>query len=483
LPHPRANVILPKTIVGDVFAALRFELLKLKEGKAMWFLASRAFVILVLVLFTTAAFAQRPPQKRSPRVPPPAPTPAPTVEPSPEPNDEPQEVDTIKVDTDVVTVPVIATDRNGIYVPDLTKADFSLMEDGKGQEIAFFSTVTAPFTVVLLLDTSASTQAKLSEIRRAAIAFVEQLQSKDKVKVISFNDTVTDHNEFTSDRALLRASINKVVAGEGTKLYDAFASALDSLRNIQGRKAIVLFSDGVDRVSDLATFDSSLRGLDEEGVIVYPIRYDTRAETEALVRRQADEQGPSLPTIGVIRAPSGGTPTTFPSEDPNTVPSASRKSGPFGLPLPEEILRRRREEQRRQDGGVPSVTDMPDATTRRPDDRTGDARGRETMPGNTTTRQPRSPDDSITSMLDLAYSTADSYLKELERKSGGRLVRADTLASLPDAFAKIAAELRTQYALGYYPANKARDGKYRRIKVSTTKKDVVIRARPGYSRT
>ena len=445
---------------------------------------SRACVILALLLFTAVAFAQAP-QKRSPRVPP-APIPAPTVEPSPAANDEPQEVDTIKVDTDVVTVPVIATDRNGIYVPDLTKGDFSLMEDGQAQEIAFFSTVTAPFTVVLMLDTSASTQEKLGEIRRAAISFVEQLQGKDKVKVISFNDAITDHNEFTSDRALLRSAINKTVAGQGTKLYDAFSSALDSLRNIQGRKAIVLFTDGVDRVSDLATFDSSLRGLDEEGVIVYPIRYDTRAETEALVRRQADEQGPQLPTIGVIRAPSGGsTPTTFPSEDPNTVPSTSRKSGPFGLPLPEEILRRRREEQRREEGGrVPTVTDMPDASTRRPDDRTGDVSGRDTMPGTTTrTRRPRSDDDGIGPMLDLAYSTADSYLKELERKSGGRLVRADTLASLPDAFAKIAAELRTQYALGYYPANKARDGKYRKIKVSTTKKDVVIRARPGYSRT
>ena len=75
---------------------------------------------------------------------------------------------------------------------------------------------------------------------------------------------------------------------------------------------------------------------------------------------------------------------------------------------------------------------------------------------------------------------ADAYLGELAKKSGGRLLRADTIGSLPDAFLKIAAELRTQYAVGYYPTNKARDGQYRKIKVTTTRKNVVVRARPGY---
>jgi VWFA-related protein len=83
-------------------------------------------------------------------------------------------------------------------------------------------------------------------------------------------------------------------------------------------------------------------------------------------------------------------------------------------------------------------------------------------------------------MLDQLYLTADSYLKALAEKSGGRLLRADTLASLPDALARIAAELRTQYSLGYYPTNSAHDGQYRKIKVSTSRKNVAVRARPGY---
>ena len=83
-------------------------------------------------------------------------------------------------------------------------------------------------------------------------------------------------------------------------------------------------------------------------------------------------------------------------------------------------------------------------------------------------------------MLDNAYRIADEYLNDLAEKSGGKLHRADTLLSLPAAFAQIAGELRTQYSLGYYPSNTKRDGSYRRIEVRTTRKEVVIRARPGY---
>ena len=86
-------------------------------------------------------------------------------------------------------------------------------------------------------------------------------------------------------------------------------------------------------------------------------------------------------------------------------------------------------------------------------------------------------------MLNLAYLKADSYLEKLAEKSGGRLLRADTLASLPDAFSKIAAELRTQYMLGYYPTNKDRDDRYRHIKVTTGRKNVALRSRPGYLAT
>ena len=409
-------------------------------------------------------------------------TPNPTKEPAPEePADiderAPQDLETLKISTNLVTVPVIATTAEGNYVPDLRQEEFTISEDGENQQIAFFATVSAPFNVVLLLDTSASTEEKIGLIRRSAATFVEQLQNADRVKVISFDSQLHELSDFTNDRAILKNAIYKTVPGQGTRLYDAIELSLDSLRTIRGRKAIVVFTDGVDWHSADATFEGSLRGLDVDGVIVYPIRFETRAETERIVRDGND--APSLPTIGVIRDPSGGgsTPTTFPSDEPSIIPNNPPKTGPFGLPTAAEIMKGRR----RRDPTNPDQVPLP-GPTRRPDDDpsvvgVGRPDGRDTTDSS---RRSRRNDDGVSSMLDSLYATADSYLTELAKKSGGRVVRADTISSLPEAFGKIAAELRTQYAIGYYPVNKTRDGAFRTIKVTTSRKNLVVRARPGY---
>jgi len=389
---------------------------------------------------------------------------------------EPQDVETLKIDTNLVMVPVVASDRNGIYISDLRQDEFSISENGVKQEVAFFGTLAAPFHVVLMLDTSASTQEKLRVIQNAAFAFVEQLKPADRVKVISFDDQVRDLNEFTSNRETLRSAINSTRSGEGTRVYDAVQLALDTIRKIQGRKAIVIFTDGVDWHSLESSFQSTVRGLDEEGVIVYPIRYDTRDETERIAREQSDQMGPQLPTIDVIRrTPGGTTPQTFPSEESIPTSGTRPTTGPMGIPLPEEILRRKRESDRRNDPRNPNdpTAPFPGTSPSRLPDPTTTTNGRRTRGG----------DDSISSMLNMAYATADKYLETLAQKSGGRLLRADNLVSLPEAFAKIAAELRTQYLLGYYPLNKERDESYRKIVISTSRKDVVVRSRPGYIAT
>src|ERR1700754_3874291 len=268
---------------------------------------------------------------------------------------EPQDVETLKIDTNLVMVPVVASDRNGIYISDLRQDEFSISENGVKQEVAFFGTLAAPFHVVLMLDTSASTQEKLRVIQNAAFAFVEQLKPADRVKVISFDDQVRDLNEFTSNRETLRSAINSTRSGEGTRVYDAVQLALDTIRKIQGRKAIVIFTDGVDWHSLESSFQSTVRGLDEEGVIVYPIRYDTRDETERIAREQSDQMGPQLPTIDVIRrTPGGTTPQTFPSEESIPTSGTRPTTGPMGIPLPEEILRRKRESDRRNDPRNPN---------------------------------------------------------------------------------------------------------------------------------
>ncbi|HEX3184152.1 MAG TPA: VWA domain-containing protein [Pyrinomonadaceae bacterium] len=460
---------------------------------------SRRFlsVLFVLAIALTIAIGQSKPQTK------PQPKPQPTVDTTaPPPEPAPQDIEVQKIDTNLVTVPVVATSINGLYIGDLRKEEFTISEDGVAHDIAFFGKISMPFHVILMLDTSASTKDTLRQIQNAAFAFVQQLQPADRVKVITFDDQIRDLNEFTSNRETLRAAINSAHSGSGTKLYDAFELAMNSVRRIEGRKAIVIFTDAVDWHSDNATFQSTLRNLDEEGVIVYPIRYETRATTEAIARGQAEQTTPTLPTIDVIRRPPNGTTApTFPGGDPIPTTGSERRTGPLGMPLPEDIMRRRREAGRERDPRDPRDSRYPAPGDREQlpgnlppdDDRTSPENrlpDRRRIPGQpdpstttTTTRRRRGPDDEITRMLDMAYAKADDYLNALALKSGGRLLRADTLAYLPDAFAQIAAELRTQYLLGYYPLNKEHDERYRRIKVATTRKDVMIRARPGYIST
>jgi VWFA-related protein len=334
------------------------------------------------------------------------------------------------------------------------------------QEIAFLAAVNAPFYVVLLLDTSDSTQDKLPLIQRAAISFLNQLGPRDRVKIISFDSEVRDLNDFTSDKAVLRGAIEKTATGQGTRVYDAMQMALDMLRPVQQRKAIVLFTDGVDWHSDRSTFDSTTHDLDESGVIVYPIRFDTRAFTEQLARKQAEEQnGVELPTSGVIRTgPTGTTQTTFPSDDPFPVPTQKRSSLP--IPPPSVLLGRGRNRNPQGSPTDPFPGSGPQPSTRTLPD-----------PGSTNDRRGH---DSISGMLDNLYLMADSYLKDIASRSGGQVYRADNVGALPQAFAAIADELRTQYLLGYYPINRNHDGAYRKIQVKTSRKDIAIRARPGY---
>jgi len=399
----------------------------------------------------------------------------------------------IKFDTDVVTVPVVATDRADVYVPDLTRDEFTIYEDGVKQEIEFFATVRTPFHVVLMLDTSASAQEKLPQIQRAAKTFLEQLQPADRVKIISFDDGVHDLSQFTNDRAELRKAIDSTRPGQGTKLYDAFKFALNDLSRVKGRKAIVVFTDGVDWRSDSTTYDDNIRQLEESSVIVYPIRYDTRYETEAMLRQQ-QERGETV-DLGVIlggpgsRGPTGTPPPTVPGGRGTPLPGG--RGGPtdtMRLPIPPIIIGGGRYPDRYPPDRYPPDRYPPDRNPgggrypddRYPRDRFPDDRYPDTRYPDSRNPSRRRRDDNISVMLDGLYRTADQYLQDLAMKSGGELYRADTLRSLPDVFANIAAELRNQYSLGYYPANQARDGKYRKIQVKVSRKAVVIRARPGY---
>ena len=424
----------------------------------------------ILVLSISIASAQSPRDPQRPREQKPA-----TTNPNEAPAEPPQsDVETLKIDTNLVTVPVIASSRTGNYIADLRKEEFKVSEDGVPQEIAFLATVNAPFYVVLMLDTSDSTANSLSEIRRAAIAFLSQLGPRDKVKIISFDDELHDWNDFTGDKAVLRASIERTRTGKGTRVYDAMQLALDDLRPIRERKAIVLFTDGVDWHSDTSTFDTTVHDLDESGVIVYPIRFDTRAFTEQIARKQeAEQNGTSLPTSNILRIPTGGgTPTTFPGNDPSPVPTMKRE--PLPIPPPSVIFGRGRYPGPQTGPPVdPFPNSGPPPIGRNPDP------NRDPGPSSGVPND-RRRNDTLSAMLDNMYLMADSYLKQVADRSGGQVYRADNVGALPQAFAAIADELRTQYLLGYYPTNRESNGTYRKIQVKTLRKDIAIRARPGY---
>ena len=197
----------------------------------------------------------------------------------------PEEVDAgdvIKVNTTLVTLPVSVMDRDGRYVPNLQKEEFRVWEDGVEQEVAFFQSVDKPFSVVLMLDTSPSTQFRLEDIQDAAISFVNQLRSDDKVMVVSFNDDIKVLSEFTTDRNKLERAIHRARTDDGTRLYDAVDMVINQqLSRVQGRKAIVLFTDGVDTTSRRANYESTVMDAQELDALIYPVQYDTSQDMNA----------------------------------------------------------------------------------------------------------------------------------------------------------------------------------------------------------
>ncbi|MDQ3063701.1 MAG: VWA domain-containing protein [Acidobacteriota bacterium] len=185
----------------------------------------------------------------------------------------------IKVETNLVTFPVSVLDRDGRFITGLKKEDFQIFENDVEQKIDEFATVEQPFTVILMIDVSPSTAFRIDEIHDAAIAFVDQLRRDDKVIVISFDEKIRVLSPATNNRSVLQNAIRKAQFGDGTSLYDAVDNVINrELPRIEGRKAVVLFTDGVDTTSRRANYQSTVRATEEIDALFYPIRYDTSVE-------------------------------------------------------------------------------------------------------------------------------------------------------------------------------------------------------------
>jgi len=234
------------------------------------------------------------------------------------PEGETVEGDVIRTDTALVTVPVTVMDRSGRYVPLLRREHFRILENGVEQKIAYFATNDSPFTVILLIDTSGSTHYRLDDIQDAAINFVSKLKSNDSVMVMSFDDRIDVLCKPTTDRDEIEKAIRRTRTGGGTRLYDAVEDILKKqLNTISGRKAVVLFTDGVDTTSRRASYDSTMRLAEESDAPIYSVDYDTRGGVSPVT---------GLPTPG---GGGGGTIFGWPIPRPG-IPGSTGGGGGIG---------------------------------------------------------------------------------------------------------------------------------------------------------
>ena len=233
----------------------------------------------------------------------------PALEHVPPPPDKPMKEDNevIKIETNLVTTPVSVLDRQGRFIPNLKQKDFLIYENDVPQKITYFQSSEQPFTVVLMIDTSPSTKYKIDEIHYAAVTFVNQLRPTDKVLVVAFDQRIKVLTEEpTSEKSKLYAAIYQAKFGSGTSLYDAvsYATSLD-LINVTGRKAIVIFTDGVDTTSRNSDFDSTVAAVQEVDALIYPIRYNTMTDGTAVVRGPTGTPAPMPADIAALLAARG----------------------------------------------------------------------------------------------------------------------------------------------------------------------------------
>jgi Ca-activated chloride channel homolog len=286
-----------------------------------------------------------------------------------------------------VAVPIVATAPGTAPVTELTASDFRVFEDGVEQRVAQLLSDAEPLHVVLLLDASWSMRARVENVRAAASAAIDALRPEDSVLIASFGGRPLVHCEWTHDRSAAREALLRVRAGgRGSRLYDAMDVLLgERLAAVQGRKVLMVLTDGLDVDSEWATGRSVLERLQAADVPVYALQYDTSAD----------------PVMG-----------------------QGFRAYPKGVRIETGLADARRDEA--------------------------------------------------------ARAEADRFLEAVTLSTGGRVVRAKMPDEIASAFEEIAADVRQQLVLYYYPADRAARAGLHAIRVEATRPGVTVRARTGY---
>ena len=186
-----------------------------------------------------------------------------------------QPAEVIKVDSNLVSVPVIVSDRDGRYIPGLRQENFSVYDNNEQQTLSFFDAAEEPLNVALLLDTSRSTQGVLDDIKKAAKSFLKELRPQDRAMIVSSDYDIHRLSPLTSDRKVLEKAIKQATVGKyfGTLLNDAVMEITSrDLKPINGRKAIILLTDGEDAGSQVYQSDL-LAYAAESDAMIYSIYY------------------------------------------------------------------------------------------------------------------------------------------------------------------------------------------------------------------
>ncbi len=333
----------------------------------------------------------------------------------------------IRVETQLVDVPIVVTDKTGKPILNLKQTNFVVYEDGKLQEVSEFAATSAPFEVALLLDTSGSTRSDLTMIQRAAANFIASLRAGDRVSVISYRTDRSETQAFavtevlnplTDDRERLKNVLDTVKTSNGTPYYDSLLQVAEKVfdkpakDDFRGRRALVALTDGVDSVS-AAEFDEVREALEKAGITCYFIQVNTREffEENLLGNCQSAIRFSTAQIRRYYRVyyPRSNVEKTF---------------NFCGLGDFERL--------------------------------------------------------AISKGL---YELADKQMRALAQKSGGRVFPVADLTEARNAFKAVADEIGTKYSLGYYSSNEKRDGSYRKIKVELkgVPAGSQIRAREGYT--
>jgi len=208
---------------------------------------------------------------------------------------------TFRAGTQVVSLFATVTDAEKRLVPDLTQSDFSVFDNDKPQSLVFFQNEIQPISVVVMLDTSGSMTLTLDLLRAAAEQFVLRLLPADKARVGAFNDKIQFMGRsFMNDRDQLVTDIKNLDYGNGTRLWDALAASLDELKVIDGRKVILVFTDGDDTESHNASLGKVIDRARLDEVMIYAIGLESRyfdgqrmvrSRPDSGLRKVADETG------------------------------------------------------------------------------------------------------------------------------------------------------------------------------------------------